>query len=249
MNERHTDEGFGHEAGSQPEAPMPPPREPVFNLPSVVIAFIAACVLVHLVRTFVLTPDQDWWVIVRYAFIPVRYSGQYLVDAYAYLSPLSYSLLHGSFAHLIVNMVWLAAFGSPLAARIGPARFCAFWAATSLGAVALHYVLHPVDATPLVGASGAISGMMGAAARFGFHVDRRRGRGAFEGAMLSIPAVFASRTAVTFLAVWMGVNFLMGFGFGTPDGQTQIAWEAHIGGFLVGFLLLRPFDRPAPPAH
>lgn len=249
MNERHPNDALGHDAGAPPEEMPPAPREPAFNLPSVVVAFIAACVLVHLVRAFVLTPDQDWWVIVRFAFIPVRYSGQYVLDAYAYISPLSYSLLHGGFAHLIVNVVWLAAFGSPLAARIGPMRFCAFWVATSLGAVGLHYVLHSLDPTPLVGASGAISGMMGAAARFGFQVDRRRGRGAFEVAMLSIPAVFTSRMAVTFLAVWMGINLLMGFGFGTPDGQTQIAWEAHIGGFLVGFLLLRAFDRPAPPVQ
>ena len=146
-------------------------------------------------------------------------------------------------------MVWLAAFGSPLANRIGTARFLAFWLFTSLAAVALHYVLHMDDASPLVGAAGAISGMMGAAARFGFRIDRQEGKAAFAGHILSIPAVFRSRAAVTFLAVWMVVNLVMGLGVGVPGGDGRIAWEAHIGGFLAGFLLVRPFDRAPPPAQ
>lgn len=229
--------------GPNPElAPQEPRREPVFNMPAVVIALIAACTALHLVRAYLLSDAQDWWLILRFAFIPLRYSGDYLLDAYAFIAPVSYSLLHGSLAHLAVNMIWLAAFGSPLAVRLGTARFVLFWIVTSLAAVALHYALHAYDAAPLVGASGAISGMMGAAARFGFRVDRRSGRAGFDGPLLSIPAVFASRAAVSFLAVWMGVNLLMGLGFASPDGAAQIAWEAHIGGFLAGFFCIRLFD-------
>jgi membrane associated rhomboid family serine protease len=148
-------------------------------------------------------------------------------------------------AHLVVNMIWLAAFGSPLAARIGAIRFVLFWVATTLGAVALHFALHYESIVPLVGASGAISGMMGAAARFAFRIDRSSGKGAFAGRPLTIPAVFTNRQTLTFLAVWMVVNFVAGFGLGTPGMDGQIAWEAHVGGFVVGFLGLRLFDRPA----
>lgn len=224
------------------EPPHEPPHEPMFNLPGVVLALIAVCVGAHLVRVWLLTPQQDFELILRFAFIPLRYSGGYALDADAFLAPLTYSLLHGGWGHLAVNTIWLAAFGSPLANRIGAGRFLLFWAATSLAAVALHYVLHVSDAAPLVGASGAISGMMGAAARFGFRIDRSHGRAAFAGRILSIPQVFASRMAVTFLGVWFAVNLAAGFGFGAPDGGT-IAWEAHIGGFLAGFLLVRAFDR------
>lgn len=231
-------------AGSGPEIERrPPPREPMFNLPGVVMALIALCVGLHLVRAYLLTDAQDFWIILRFAFIPLRYSGEYALDVYAFIAPVSYSVLHGGLAHLVVNMIWLAAFGSPLANRIGTARFLMFWIATSLAAVGFHYVLHPQDLSPLVGASGAISGMMGAAARFGFRIDRSRGEAAFAGPVLSIPAVFGSRAAVTFLAVWMAVNLLMGFGFGVPEGAGRIAWEAHIGGFLAGFLAVRLFDR------
>lgn len=232
------------EAVENGEAP-PPRREPVFNLPTVVIALLVICIGLHLVRVYVLTDRQDLDLILRFAFIPIRYSGGYALDAYAFAGPWTYAFLHGGFAHLAVNMVWLAAFGSPLANRIGTMRFLAFWLATSLAAVGLHFVLHPFDQAPLVGASGAISGMMGAAARFGFRIDRREGQAAFAGPVLSIPAVFRSRAAVTFLAVWMVINLVMGLGIGTPGLENRIAWEAHIGGFLAGFLLVRLFD-PSP---
>lgn len=222
--------------------PIPAKREPMFNLATIVIVFIALCVGIHLIRVFVLTGAQDFWVMLHFAFIPLRYSGGYEMDLYAYLAPVSYSLLHGGTAHLVVNMIWLAAFGSPLANRIGTVRFVLFWIATSVAAVGLHYWLHAEEVTPLVGASGAISGMMGAAARYLFRIDRSIGRPAFAGRIQSIPAVFRSRQAVTFLGVWFAVNLLMAFGFGAEEGS-QIAWEAHIGGFLAGFLALRLFDR------
>lgn len=223
------------------------PREPIFNLPPVVMALIAICVGVQLVRMWLLSPQQDYGVILRFAFWPVRYSGGYIFDSYALVAPVSYSFLHGGLAHLVVNMIWLAAFGSPLANRIGPLRFLLFWVLTSVAAVGLHFVLHMSEAVPLVGASGAISGMMGAAARFGFHIDRTARGAAFGGPILSIPAVFTSRTAVTFLAVWFAANLLVGVGFGVSDDGSSVAWEAHIGGFLAGFLLVRLFDK-APSA-
>ena len=223
-------------------APPAPPREPVFNLPRIVIALILACVAVHLLRLYVLTVDEDLALLVRAAFIPIRYSGQFALDIYAFTTPFTYAFLHGSLLHLAVNMIWLAAFGSPLANRLGTPRFLAFWAATGLAAVALHYVLHPIDQSPLVGASGAISGMMGAAARFGFRASRAAGRSSFDGPLLPVTVVLRMRAVVTFLAVWMAINLLTGLvGFGA--GADRIAWEAHIGGFAAGFFGIGYFMR------
>jgi membrane associated rhomboid family serine protease len=222
-------------------------RQPVFNLPGVVMAIIALCAGVHLLRMAVLSDGQDFGLLLRFAFSPLRYSGEYLIDVYSIVSPVTYAFLHGDVAHLTVNVIWLAAFGSPLANRIGTGRFLLFWLFTSLAAVALHFVLHPYDPTPLVGASGAISGMMGAAARFGFRIERRGGKAAFGGPVLPIPVVLRTRTAVTFLAVWMVVNLVMGLGLGFAEDGPRIAWEAHIGGFVAGFLCVRLFDR-APPS-
>ena len=225
------------------QAPAQPAREPAFNLSPVVIAFAALCAALHLLRTYGLTQDQDFALITNGAFIPLRYSGEFDIDIYAFTTPLTYSVLHGGFAHLVINLVWLAAFGSPLANRFGTLRFVLFWAATSVSAAALHYAIHPLDQLPLVGASGAISGMMGAAARFGFRIDRTTRRPAFTGPIWSYAQVLASRGVVTFLAIWLGVNLATGLiGFGAELGQS-IAWEAHIGGFAAGFLAVSWFDR------
>jgi membrane associated rhomboid family serine protease len=224
------------------------PREPIFNMPPVVVSLIGVCVGVHLVRLYGLSAEEDFWLLIYAAFIPIRYSGQFNLDISAFTSPFTYAFLHGSIVHLAVNMIWLAAFGTPLANRLGPLRFLLFWAATGVAAVALHYGLHHLDQTPLIGASGAISGMMGAAARFGFVVDRRSGRPAFDGPLLPVPAVLRLRTVVVFLAVWFAINIftgLVGFGPGVSD---SIAWEAHIGGFAAGFFGIGYFVGPHRPA-
>ena len=190
--------------------------------------------------------EQDFGLLVRAAFIPIRYSGAFPIDVYAFTSPVSYSLLHGSIAHLAVNMIWLAAFGSPLANRIGPMRFILFWVVTSIAAAGLHYVLYMTSQAPLIGASGAISGMMGAAARFGFRIDRSSGRPAFGGPVLPISTVLRMRGTVAFLAVWMVINLVTGLVGFVPGEESQIAWEAHIGGFVVGFFFVSSFDRRHP---
>lgn len=218
-------------------------REPVFNLPAVVIAFIAICVGAFIISDYVLDDAQYYWLILHGAFIPAFYSGQIAIDFYPVFGPVTYSLLHGSVAHLLVNMIWLAAFGSPLANRLGASRFVLFWIVTSIAAAALHFVIYPTSQAPLIGASGAISGMMGAAARFGFRVDRSAGKPAFDGPVLPIGTVLRMRNTVAFLAVWMVINVVTGVVGLVPGEASQIAWEAHIGGFVVGFFFVSAFDR------
>jgi len=231
------EQGEGGPVGREPE----PRREPVFNMPPVVLAVIGICVVVHLIRFYWLTDDQDFSLLIRTAFIPIRYSGQFDVDIFAFTSTVSYSLLHGSVAHLAINMVWLAAFGTPLANRLGVLKFCLFWLITAFAAAALHYVLHMDDQAPLVGASGAISGMMGAAARFAFRIARVDDKPAFAGYPLPVLQCLRYRTVVTFLSVWMVVNLVTGLvGLG-PGSEISIAWEAHVGGFLAGFFGITHF--------
>jgi membrane associated rhomboid family serine protease len=223
----------------------PPNRhhEPMFNVPMVVLVIIGLCVAVYLAQAYVLNDSQNLMMLYKAAFIPVLYTGQYDFDWFMLSRPFTYTFLHGSLAHVAVNMVWLAAFGPPLANRFGAARFAFFFAMTGLAAAALFWAIHPFMEAPLVGASGSISGMMGAAARFGFHMDRSSGKSAFAGAPLPFSVVVRSRSVMTFLAVWMVINLVTGLvGLGA-GGSDQIAWEAHIGGFLVGFFALRFFDR------
>jgi len=222
----------------------PAPREPMFNMPVVVVAVAALCVIIHLARTFLLGPSADLLVMLNFGFMPLRFTSDYPLDAYALVSPVTYSFLHGGVAHLLVNMIWLAAFGSPLANRLGAGRFMLLWVITSVAAALLHLVIHPYDPAPLVGASGAISGMMGAAARFAFRTARLSGQPYFIGPVLPLAEVFRSRMTVTFLLVWFVINLVVGLGVGATPDSPRIAWEAHIGGFLAGFFLIRFFDRP-----
>jgi membrane associated rhomboid family serine protease len=208
-----------------------------------VVALIALCALVHFARVYAMSAGQNLDLLLRTAFIPIRYSGQFDLNVYAFTSPITYSFLHGSFMHLAVNMVWLAAFGSPLAYRLGAPRFLVFWVFTAVSAALTHYVLHMTDPAPLVGASGAISGMMGAAARFGFQIERRSDKPTFAGDLMPVTAVFKSRTVVTFLTVWMVVNLITGVTSFVPGSDNPIAWEAHVGGFLAGFLCIGWFDK------
>lgn len=215
--------------------------EPFFNLSGVVTAIIGLNILVHALRVLFLSNEANTWLVLNFAFIPLRYSSEYFFDVFSFTSPLTYSFLHGSTMHLAINMIWLAAFGSPLANRIGSGRFLLFWAFTALAAVLFHFFFHPFEAIPVVGASGAISGMMGAAARFAFQIDRRSRRPGFIGPVLPIAVVFRSRTTVTFLATWFAINLAVGLASGA-GGSPSIAWEAHLGGFVAGFLAIRHFD-------
>ena len=228
--------------------PPEPPRgrQPVFNLPRIVVAVIVVCVLIQLVRDYVLTVQQHFGVILYGAFIPARYSGAYPLDLAAFTSPFTSSLLHAGWMHLGINMVWLAAFASPLATRIGAVRFVLFWCFITAGSLLLHYLARPDDLVPVVGASGAISGMMGAAALFGFRADRGAPVPIFAGRRLSLLQTFTDRQVVVFLGVWIAINVAAGAGLDLSGSEGSIAWEAHIGGLLTGLFALPLFDRRVP---
>jgi membrane associated rhomboid family serine protease len=240
MNQLRYHGGKGRASGSEEGFQR---REPFFNIPAIVLAIIGACVVVHILRDYVLDPESDFAVLLRYGFVPARWSGDIGFDIYALISPFTYAFLHGSLAHLVINSIWLAAFGSPLANRLGAIRFAIFWLVTSFFSAAAYFVMHMDSFVPVIGASGAISAMMGAAARFGFQTARLGRQRAFAGPVLPLGLVFQSRTVLAFLAVWFGANFLAGAGVFGPEDGAVVAWEAHIGGFLSGFVLLPLFVR------
>lgn len=173
-------------------------------------------------------------------------------------TPLTYAFLHGGWLHVGFNCLWFAAFGSAVARRFGTRRFLVFCVAAALAGAAAHYVTHIADLQPVVGASATVSGVMAAAVRFVFqpgapldeslgftehvHADH-----AYRQPALPLRDILSNRSAISFLGFWFLANFL----FGTipmPLGgaDATVAWQAHIGGFLVGLLAFRWFDPPAP---
>ncbi|HEX4410010.1 MAG TPA: rhomboid family intramembrane serine protease [Xanthobacteraceae bacterium] len=239
--------------------------EPIFNVPAVVVATAAVLILVHVVREYLLTDEQDVWFLLTFAFIPARYGtdvaaagafpGGFAADLWTFFS---YAFIHADFTHLGLNLAWLVPFGTAVARRFGAWRYCLFMLVTAaIGALA-HLATHLGAMEPVIGASAALSGAMAAAMRFVF---QERGALALlrEGSAESyrrIPAASLSSTLrnprfLLFLAVWLGLNTLFGIGtiaFGTEPGQ-QIAWQAHVGGFFAGLFLFDAFDRPAPAAE
>lgn len=233
------------------EPPATPPRSPVFNVPGPVLAALAILGLLYLVQSLFLSGSDIDWLFFNLGFIPLRYITP-LSDQGPQLfwTPVTYSFLHGSIEHIVFNGLWLMAFGAPVARRIGAFRFVVFWALSAIASAALHAVLNWGDATLLIGASGVVSGLMGAACRFAFPPEQRIIRPAHLNARLSMLEAFRSRTVVAFILFWFVGNILIAVGVPLiGDGSQAIAWDAHIGGFLFGFLLFGLFDRtpPEPP--
>ncbi|MBP2239246.1 membrane associated rhomboid family serine protease [Sinorhizobium kostiense] len=219
-------------------------REPAFNLPPGLTAVLLFLIAVHVLRSYVLSVAADQEVILNFAFIPARYAIPLAEQGLAWLwTPVTYSLLHGSWEHLIFNIFWMVAFGAPVVRRIGPARLAVFWCLSAAASVALHLVFHWAEMAVVVGASGVVSALMGAAVRFVFSPSGRISRQfAHLNRRLSLTETLANRSALIFTGVWFLTNFLVAFGLLSIGGAESVAWEAHIGGFLFGFLLFGWFD-------
>ncbi len=244
-------------------------RERIFNLPGVVVALLAILVVVQLVGD--LFPETiGSWMLVWFSFIPARLSflaapDQVLraladVDAddlavllntakFSWWTPLSYAFLHANWTHLAINGVMLAAFGAPVAQRLGSTRFLLFFATTAIAGALAHLAAHPFDIEPVVGASAAISGAMAAIARFAFAPGEALGKRAMgrddaheTRGPQPLSRLFVDRRATAFLLSWFGANLLFGLIPGASGVAGVVAWEAHIGGFLAGVLLFGWFD-------
>lgn len=237
-------------------------REPILNVPAVVVVLLAVLGLVHAVRELVLPPIDDRLFLLTFAFIPARYDPSLLLGGVLpggfgaqIWTFFTYALIHADITHLLFNAVWLLAFGTPVARRFGAMRFIAFCMVTVAAGALLHLATHPGERVIMVGASAGISGMMGAATRFAFQrggsLDFWRPRGTDPDRIPAAPLSQALRNprVLTFVAVWFGLNLLFGIGSLSVAGFGQnVAWEAHVGGFVAGLLLFSLFD-PVAPQH
>ncbi|MPZ39751.1 MAG: rhomboid family intramembrane serine protease [Rhizobiales bacterium] len=240
---------------------MTPPRERIFNVPGAVLALAALLLVIHLILEYVLSNEQTNELLSLFAFSPLRYAEMVPPGLPAWWGPqlwtfVSYAFFHANFSHLMFNLVWLFAFGPPIARRFGPSRFLVFCAVTAAAGAAAHLVTHLGEFAPMIGASAAISGAMAAAMRFVFQRGGPLGMlGRGEEESYHVPAAPLSTMlrdprVLAFLAVWFGVNIVFGMGaVAIPGAEGIVAWEAHIGGFLAGLLGFSLFDpaHPAPP--
>jgi membrane associated rhomboid family serine protease len=235
-------------------------KEPIFNVPPIVIATVVVLLLVHVLRMFALTDDQDARFILTFAFIPARYSstiagalpGGFGAELWTFFT---YAFIHADLLHIGLNLAWLLPFGTALARRFGAWRYVSFMLVMAAAGAFAHLVTHPGAMVPVIGASAAVSGAMAAAMRFVFQQGgplgvfrREAGDDAYRVPAQPLLATLRDPRFLIFLVVWLGLNALFGLGnmsIGTAADQ-QIAWQAHIGGFFAGLLLFSAFDPVLP---
>lgn len=155
-----------------------------------------------------------------------------------WFTPVLSIFLHGSWSHLIGNSLYLWVFGNNIEDSMGRARFLAFYLFTGVAAALTHLAVNPGSPVPTVGASGAISGIMGA---YLVLYPRVRVR-------TFIPPIFLLRfPAWLVLILWFGSQVVSGLPELSPlrrEISGGVAVWAHVGGFVVGALLARWFENP-----
>lgn len=212
--------------------------------PFVVWTIVALCAAVFLLQ-IALPPAEEFALVVDYALIPLRYSDArwaYSVglDPRDYGPYLTMAFLHGGWLHLIFNMWTLWLFGRAVETRLGRMRFAILYLACALLASWAQATVYPESNVPVIGASGAIAGVLGAHVML-FH----RARVVLLLLIVVVPVWF-SVSALWYVGFWFVTQLFYGAGSLGDEVAGGVAWWAHIGGFLIG-LFLSPLFRHRPP--
>ena len=240
-----------------PEQPAAPQREPIFNIPKVIAVLVGLMWAIHVASDIALDAYGMGNLRIWFAFIPDRFfhgpewPGGALPLVWA---SFTHAFLHVDYMHLAINTAWLAVFGTPVARRYGSFGVLVIFLLGALAGalvqtVALMFSVNQFAV--LLGASGGVSALTGAAMRFIFEpVIWGRDPETDESIPLgrrtaTLGGVFRNPRSRVFIIFWMGLNLLIGFAPMILGANVAIAWEAHIGGFVAGLLLPSALDSLA----
>lgn len=210
---------------------------PSRTVPIVNISLIIVNVLIFFLE---LSLGQDLGAFIyTFGLIPAELTSAFTGSGSAIFAvvPLFTSMfLHAGWFHLLGNMLFLWVFGDNVEDMMGHRRYLLFYVLCGLGATATHVAFAPYSEIPVVGASGAIAGVLGA-----YFLLFPRAR-----VLTLIPIFFIHLIevpALVFLGFWFVMQFFSGlFSIGVPSAG-GVAWWAHVGGFATGAALLFPFKR------
>ena len=203
-------------------SPAPSVNEPMINLPPVTKYCLGIIVGLHVFVTLILNDSVHDWIILQFGFIPARFTQDFFHSPLQGFTPFTHMLLHGSWLHLAMNTVMLLAFGSGVEKWIGGKKMLLIFVISGLCGVGAHFIFNLNSISPVVGASGGLSGLF-AVAIIMLHRQNNE---------------LVSRYGVwPIVILWVVISIVFGT-MGSPDGN-GIAWAAHIGGFLGGFAALK----------
>lgn len=167
-----------------------------------------------------------------YSFVPLAFFETPLPNAYRLLSSV---FLHGGWAHILGNMFFLAVFGDNIEERLGHGRFLLFYLLGGALAALAHGLFTPASPVPMIGASGAVSAILGA---YIVLFPRQR-------VLTFIPPFFIFwLPAWLYLGYWALIQLFEAVGGLIVVAGDGVAWWAHVGGFLFGALAVRLLARP-----
>lgn len=218
-------EQFANRRGTKDKPPKPP-KEPMINLPPVTKALAGILLVLFAIHEYLLPASAHYWALTQLGFVPARLNGDMPFSIWTILSPISYMFLHGGLMHIAMNSVMLLAFGAGLEKWMGGRRLLVFFTGCGIAALLPHLALNWGSTAPVIGASGALSGFFAAI----LIMLKNRQQAAGQQANL-----------FPFIALWVIIT--IGFGIFGGSEESAIAWEAHLGGFLAGFVLLKPVWR------
>ncbi|MDY0162233.1 rhomboid family intramembrane serine protease [Desulfobotulus sp.] len=168
----------------------------------------------------------------EWGLVPARYTDPLISGRWGFFHQaftlFSFMFLHGGWLHIIGNMWTLWIFGDNVEDRLGPLRYLAFYLGCGLASGLAHFMVYPSSPIPVVGASGAIAGVMGA-----YFILYPASRILTLIPILIFP-LFIEIPAFVYMGLWFFLQV-----FNAMGGGGGVAWWAHIGGFVVGALLVR----------
>jgi membrane associated rhomboid family serine protease len=213
-------------------------NNPTRTVPFVNYALLAANVLVWLWQVGLMQSGAAW-VVPGYGMVPSRLTGDPLGEGFTLVTSM---FMHGSWAHIGGNMLFLYVFGDNVEDALGHVRYVLFYLLGGAAAAIAQLGTDPGSTIPMVGASGAIAGVLGA---YLVLYPRAPVTVLFGFFFLVFPAWLV-------VGEWFLWNLIMGFGsLGGAQAGGGVAFFAHIGGFVAGLLGVRPFmlGRDKAPAH
>lgn len=227
-------------------------RQPIFLLPAAVTALAGILVAVHVASTFIFNQDAALQFTVWFGFVPIRVllpgevEGGWLPLLW---TPFTHAFLHAGWDHLLVNTAWLLIFATPVARRYGTWPMVAIFLVSAAAGAVLFAATTLPQVQILIGASGGVAGLTGAAVRFIFQpiviaVDEITGERRILGRRIApLRALLSEPRTRYFTIVWVVLNAAVPLLPLLTGTEVQIAWQAHLGGFFAGLLLVGLFER------